>query len=181
MGESGDSPIATPAASSEPSDDRPEDAEKPVAHDDEAARAEGAQHRGLLVGLLDLARDDLRRDQQDREHGNDAEHGQGDRLGLHGAVDLPLDDRGEVKAVVDGLRDGPDDLVLDGRDPASAIGQLEPVIHILRPGAERPRQRRGEQHEGRVAVDVIQHHVTIPVSLMPSRRSGFDVGDWALV
>ena len=92
--------------------------------------AEGAEHPEVLVFRLQLPRDHLHRDQQRREHGDDAEHRQGDGLGPHGTVDLSLDDRGDVKAVSRAGRQSPYDLPLYRRDSARAIAEPEAVLTV---------------------------------------------------
>ena len=159
-----------------PEDDGAKNAEQPVAHRHHRAGAKRAKHPKIGVSGLQLPRDHLHRDQQRRGQGDDAEHRQGDGLRFHGAVDLPLYDRGDVKAVSSAGRKCPDDLPLHRRDSARAITEPEPeqlsvssraaatlfaTQPVPRSRAERPRERRGEQQERRETVDLVEHHLVV--------------------
>ncbi len=66
-----------------------------------------------------------------------------------------------MKGVRGALRERPDDLPLHRGDRACAVVELETVPRVKEPGAERPGERRGEQHPRRGAVDLVQHDLVV--------------------
>ena len=144
-----------------PEDDGAKYPQEPLAHHHRWAGAQGTEHLDVFICGLKLPRDHLHRDQQRRGHGDDPEHRQGDGLRLHCPVDLPLDDRGDVKGVRCAGRKGPDNFPLYRRDPARAITEPESVQPVPRSRADQSRKRRGEQQERREAVDLVHHDLVV--------------------
>ena len=104
---------------------RAQDAEEIAAKCRRSAGTKGSQHVAVLFSCLELAGDHLQCDEQGRAKGDGTEDEEGYRLGLDGAVDLALHDRGDVERIGRAPGQGGDDLLFHRRDPCRAVAQLQ--------------------------------------------------------